>query len=687
MKKKYFSICVLIILCVIFGGCDGNEVTTGEYDVTYIDIINRMTDLKGLAQTPQWEEKCFESSSYEKKSQYNEETDTYINWAANEDDGRDLPQTENGEYIFADIKGPGAIIRLWSAMPEDGHVKIYIDDSETPVIDIPFKNLFENGEEPFNLPMLSYEAGRGKNCYVPITFSKSCKVVAEKGWGRYYQLQYMTFGSDVRVEPFALPLKEEEKEALKRVNDLFSNTANAVDLKNVFQLSANTETELFNSQYSGAVTKMYIKINDLSDPAEIWKALSDMTIYAYWDGETLPSIWAPLGSYFGSPTGTNEYHSYPLGVLSDGTMYSQWYMPFNSAKIILKNNSESAYNISYEIVTEELKEAQANELMRFHAKWIRADEAERGEKWPETAFLKTEGNGRFVGTSLHIYKEYGVGDPESHPEWWWGEGDEKFYIDSEKFPSWFGTGSEDYFGYAWGDWSHFSKPYHAQPFTNGGMWGIGNRLNNRFHIIDSVPFKESFTGTFEKYHRDGYSNWAFTNYWYLSKGGVDSYKEKPHNEYSEYYKSPYPEALLFYEGEDLDIIESTGMMKAETQDMKVFQTAEYKWSNTAQIIFKAEKTQAYVKFRICIPEDGNYTMTLNYTLAPDFGIIKNFIDGNEIGESQDLYNGKVICEESEIGNVYLTKGYHDYTIKVTGKNSKSSGYFCGLDRLEFKLQR
>ena len=32
---------------------------------------------------------------------------------------------------------------------------------------------------------------------------------------------------------------------------------------------------------------------------------------------------------------------------------------------------------------------------------------------------------------------------------WWGEGDEKFFIDGEKYPSTVGTGSEDYIGYAW----------------------------------------------------------------------------------------------------------------------------------------------------------------------------------------------------------------------------------------------
>ena len=45
---------------------------------------------------------------------------------------------------------------------------------------------------------------------------------------------------------------------------------------------------------------------------------------------------------------------------------------------------------------------------------------------------------------------------------WWGEGDEKFFVDGEKFPSTFGTGSEDYFGYAWGDCTLFQHAYHDQ---------------------------------------------------------------------------------------------------------------------------------------------------------------------------------------------------------------------------------
>ena len=76
------------------------------------------------------------------------------------------------------------------------------------------------------------------------------------------------------------------------------------------------------------------------------------------------------------------------------------------------------------------------------------------DRWPDWIMLRTEGRGRFCGVSLHVWNPRGG---------WWGEGDEKFFVDGEKFPSTFGTGSEDYFGYAWGCPSLFQKPSTANP--------------------------------------------------------------------------------------------------------------------------------------------------------------------------------------------------------------------------------
>ena len=67
---------------------------------------------------------------------------------------------------------------------------------------------------------------------------------------------------------------------------------------------------------------------------------------------------------------------------------------------------------------------------------------------------RIEGQGQLVGTLLNVENPPGAA--------WWGEGDEKIYVDGERFPSLFGTGTEDYFGYAWSTPERFAHAYHAQ---------------------------------------------------------------------------------------------------------------------------------------------------------------------------------------------------------------------------------
>ncbi len=101
--------------------------------------------------------------------------------------------------------------------------------------------------------------------------------------------------------------------------------------------------------------------------------------------------------------------------------------------------------------------------------------------------MATRGRGRYVGLHLHVWNPGGG---------WWGEGDEKFFVDGEKFPSEFGTGSEDYFGYAWSSPGLFSRPFHNQILNERNA---GHIINNRWHFADSVPFQTSFEGYLEKY--------------------------------------------------------------------------------------------------------------------------------------------------------------------------------------------
>jgi len=105
-------------------------------------------------------------------------------------------------------------------------------------------------------------------------------------------------------------------------------------------------------------------------------------------------------------------------------------------------------------------------------------------------------------------------------------------------PSWFGTGSEDYFGFSWGTPGYFSKAYHTQVLAPpGNLYAPGNRSLNRFHISDSVPFQTSFEGCIEKwfYTNDTITAYGTMPYWYLASGGSDTYGAIPLSRRTNYY--------------------------------------------------------------------------------------------------------------------------------------------------------
>ena len=100
-------------------------------------------------------------------------------------------------------------------------------------------------------------------------------------------------------------------------------------------------------------------------------------------------------------------------------------------------------------------------------------------------------------------------------------------MDCEKFPSTFGTGSEDYFGYAWSSPALFQHAYHNQTIS---MNNKGHISVNRWHITDNVPFQRSYEGCIEKYYPNRRPClYASTVYWYLAPDGKDPYQPVPMN--------------------------------------------------------------------------------------------------------------------------------------------------------------
>jgi len=63
-------------------------------------------------------------------------------------------------------------------------------------------------------------------------------------------------------------------------------------------------------------------------------------------------------------------------------------------------------------------------------------------------------------------------------------------VDGEAVPSTFGTGSEDYFNYAWSRSDLFDHPYCGQPLDSGPDTS-GYVSNHRFQVMDASPFEKS----------------------------------------------------------------------------------------------------------------------------------------------------------------------------------------------------
>jgi Protein of unknown function (DUF2961) len=513
---------------------------------SYVDLIGRLTDLEQLARLPSAGETSSEWTSRDRSSTYDSVTDQYLNWGANNDGDAVIRIQPDGGAVLAEMRGPGCIWRIWAGTPVDGHVKIFLDGSNTPAVDLAFQDYFNRTQPPFTYPSLVYTACKGLNFYMPIPYNVSCKVVAYGNRNTYYHFNYSTFAPGVTVPTFATNLTAAERGALSNVDDFFLNhlgsdpagvRSGEITTTNSYTIAPGKSVAPLNFRGQGAITGFKVRVDGMTGTSDQWAALRALTVSMAWDGETNASVWAPLGDFFGTACGYIPYAALPLGMQTNGWMYCYWYMPFASqAQIVIGNDGSVTRNVEV-VITRAPLTKPISSVARFHAKWNRGVYVTNNGRSPDYQFLATSGQGRFVGLALHVYQKVDL-----TPGPWWGEGDEKFFVDGEKMPSWFGTGSEDYFGFSWGTPGYFSKAYHTQALAPPGtLYAPGNRALNRFQITDNVPFQSTFEGCIEKwfYTNDTITTYGVMPYWYLASGGSDPYNAISLSGRTNYYVSQY----------------------------------------------------------------------------------------------------------------------------------------------------
>ncbi len=267
---------------------------------------------------------------------------------------------------------------------------------------------------------------------------------------------------------------------------------------------------------------------DMPDPDYYRKVLFKI----YWDDQERPSVLAPLGDFFcighsvpGNfasipfTVSSKEQERHTFGGAAALNCYLQ--MPFNKrARIEVENQNDVPYGQNFYIDYELYRQPLGDDVAYFHAQWRRENPT---KGWapdiqansPEVnvsnldgkdnyVILETEGRGHYIGCNLSVAHFQGT---------WWGEGDDMIFVDGEEWPpSLHGTGSEDYFGHAWGMQTN-AYPMNGSALHESIMPGY--QVSYRFHLVDPVRFARSIRVTMEHGHANHLSDdWASTAYWY-----------------------------------------------------------------------------------------------------------------------------------------------------------------------------
>ena len=408
----------------------------------------------------------------------------------------------------------------------------------------------------------------------------------------------------------------------------------------------------------------------------------EMLLRIYWDGRKKPDVEAPVGDFFASCFGKRmEVISLPV-VVEDGDSYNCfWRMPFRkSARIEVVNQSKKPICSLYNNVDWIKKKSLPKQTMYFCAQYRQEYPARIGKDY---LVLDAQGKGYYVGTVLAV---------RTRSPAWWGEGDEKIYIDGESKPSIRGTGTEDYFLSAWGLKVN-STPYFGVPYLNhpGGIVGQ-KTCSYRWHISDPLVFNTGIRVTLETFgwmspdenreHRahswnereDDFSSVAF---WY-QMGPTRKFTEVPS---AEKRKLPSLERVLVW-GKDYVDARHHGQGPARVQKGAPW------LESGGQLLFKpAGKDEGWVELSLEVKQKEPLRLVLELTRSYDFGIYQPILNGIRLGEPLDLYAPETDVKEFHLIDFWPEPGKYKLRLECVGKNRDSTGHFIGVNSVRLRERR
>ncbi|MCO6048010.1 DUF2961 domain-containing protein [Aeoliella sp. ICT_H6.2] len=683
---SYLIAAFLVVACCPLSSA-ADVVTTGS-------LVEQMIDLDRLCDTPTDDYKTLQFTSYDRRSNLPDGP----GWFSNSDGfgGAPTPPFERvqrepndqgvGEYVMVDVEGPGAIVRTWSAAIQ-GNIRVYLDDSEEPIYDGPAIDFLQRPYDTFlkgsdvTSDMLKgtfYQRDAG---YCPMPFAKRCRIVwtGNARQVHFYYIQIRKYDSpDVDVETFqADDLKTYGKEIAQVAKVLADPDANYPvigDGKHEFEISLHPghRSEAVVLEGPGAIEQLSLMVKAKDEVAALRQTVMHITC----DEWSNPQVQSPVGDFFAVAPGVNPYVSLPFSVMESGQMVSRYVMPFEkSIRIEFENLGDQPVVVNGTVQSKN-RQWDQDRTMHFYARW-RVMHDLSTKPAVDIPFLVANGTGRYVGTaSLMMNPARGT-----HPSGsWWGEGDEKVFVDDDQQPSWFGTGSEDYYNYSWSSPDIFFYPYCGQP-RNDGPANRGFVTNNRFHVIDDQPFNTRCSFYMELLSHTGVKGFSYAcqAYHYGRPGMMDDHRPITSEDVRK-PKLPGPfqplavggsQGATFLEPEQL----TDGVVKTEEDDF---------WSDGRLMVWKPDGQGDALKLNIPVEKAGEYELRLGLALDNRSGEVSATLDGEPFGFGNadgimDLYDPRrtmIRCSPSKRLN--LTAGDHLLELKLEG-DAKDKDPLIGVD--------
>jgi D-arabinan exo alpha-(1,3)/(1,5)-arabinofuranosidase (non-reducing end) len=588
-------------------------------------------------------------------------------WFSIQDQGHFLSSFERAghtEYLMVEAQGPGQIARIRMHEPK-GILRFYVDGAGEPSFEIEAANFFGPGG-PFQPPMIRADRF-ASTCWVPLPFAQSIRMTTTQKTARY-EVSVQHFPAAYTVPSLSVDLISEHVEKIKQLGTkIAKNEDPFVKRKPVFMTgSVNKSTKFkFDIKGNGILRWMTVSFisKDKLQPNDMEEYMRSLRLQIT-EGEMFSDsrfilVDVPFGDFFGTAPGLNTFRANALSVDALGQRFTcRFPMPYvDGLGIHISSEHQLAKTVFLKIdagFDQMLNPPQSRFRASFFQKRGMATRPVRDET---LALLK--GPGRLVGTTLTVL------NPSLED---WGAGGVKLWVDGESFPSWFGTGSADYFD---------------RMTRNDGPEHYGYTSLNRLHTNDAVPFQKDLRFDLELNHSlDTEINWEGVLYWYgPAKTDLPFQMASADN----LVVAPLPRANFDYVPGVLECeILTVQKLDSKGELMVMEQWPGADPSSGKFLALTGASAEDYLKLEFPVSRRGDWDISLRVLTWPGGPKVQAYFNGQTIAGPFSLDSGDepMQWQRVDLGHMPLSGRDHILTLSLESDSNGPDGLNLALDYLQ-----